>query len=198
MPAPPAVTLTPPPGLAGKHRVGILLPLSGPRSALGQGLLDAATLAIFQVADSEFVLVPFDTAGTAEGGASAATAAVEENVELVIGPVFSAAVAEAAPVLLRAGINMIALSNNSAVAEPGVYLSGLLPEAQVDRVVRYAAQRGMRRVAALLPVGPFGARVDETLRATLSELQLDDLPHDLGSDWTKGNNRHSSPCSCRL
>ena len=122
-----SLTLTPPPGVAPETRVAILLPLSGPRAALGRVVLDAAMLALFEVADGQFALRPYDTAGTADGAATAAETAVADGVKLVIGPVFSDAVRGAAPVIQAADLNMLAFSNNRDVAEPGIYLSGLLP-----------------------------------------------------------------------
>lgn len=168
----PALTLRPPPEEAGKVRVALLLPLSGQHAALGRALLDGALLALFQVADANFVLIPFDTAGTPEGATAAATAAVEERAQLAIGPVFSGEVSAATPVFARVGINMLPLSNDSTVAGPGVYLSGLLPEAQVGRVVRYAATRGVRTFGALLPDGPLGVRVRAALQNTVTALGL--------------------------
>jgi len=161
-----SITLTPPPGMAQETRVAILLPLSGPRAALGQAVLDAAMLALFEVADGDFALRPYDTAGTADGAAAAAEKAVADGVKLVIGPVFSDAVRGGAPVVQNANVNIMAFSNNRDVAEPGVYLSGLLPESQINRVIGYAARRGVRRLGVLVPSGPFGARaLDAALQA---------------------------------
>ena len=42
-------------------RVALLLPLSGANAAVGQALLDAATQAVFDVADDDFVLLVRDT-----------------------------------------------------------------------------------------------------------------------------------------
>lgn len=158
------VMLTPPKSRSAQVRVGLLLPLSGPRSSVGQTLLDAALLAVFDIADENFVLVPIDTKGSPEGAEIAAQEAVAAGVKLVIGPVFSDSVRRAAPTILDAGLNMIAFSNNRSVAQPGVFLSGLLPETQIDRVVRFASSRGLRRIGALVPPGPFGASVVKTLR----------------------------------
>lgn len=159
--APPGVELTPPLGIANRTRVALLVPLSGPRANLGQAVLDAAKLALFDVADGDFELRPYDTAATAEGAASAAERAVADGVELVIGPVFSAAVRGAAPIVRAAELNMLAFSNNRDVAEPGIYLSGLFPESQIERVIAYAAQRGAKRLGVLAPTGAFGLRVLE-------------------------------------
>ena len=58
----PDIQLTPPPGIANRTRVALLIPLSGPRANLGQAVLDAAKLALFDVADGDFELRPYDTA----------------------------------------------------------------------------------------------------------------------------------------
>ena len=163
-PAPESVQLTPPEALRNQVRVALLVPLSGAGSAVGRALLDAASLAVFDIADGNFVLVPIDTKGTAEGAAAAAEEAIAADVKLVIGPVFSEAVLAAAPPILDAGLNMLAFSNNRDVSQPGVYLSGLSPEAQIERVVSFAGNRGLRRLGALVPPGAFGARVTDALQ----------------------------------
>ena len=150
-----------------RNRVALLLPLSGPRAALGQALLDAALLAQFDVAGDDFVLMPFDTA---TGGQAAATHAIEAGAGLVVGPVFSDAVSQAARVTVQAGLDMLAFSNDSTVARPGVFLSGLLPEAQISRIVGYAVGKGFRRFAALLPAGPFGVRARAAFETALASL----------------------------
>ena len=166
VPAPEAISLTPPKDIRNGVRVGLLLPLSGPRRDVGRALLDAAMLAMFDIADSDFVLVPVDTKSTPEGAAMAAAEVLAAEVKLVIGPVFSDAVQVAAAPIQKSGLNMLVFSNDRAVAKAGVYLSGLLPETQVDRIVRYAAKRGLKRIAAILPQGPFGVRVSDALRET--------------------------------
>lgn len=169
----PGVQLTPPPGMANRTRVALLLPLSGARADLGRAVLDAAKLALFDVADGDFELRPYDTAATGEGAAKAAERAVADGVKLVIGPIFAAAVQGATPIIQNAGLNMLAFSNNRDVAEPGVYLSGLLPESQIERVIAYAAQRGVRRLGVLAPRGPFGLRVLDAARQSATAMGIE-------------------------
>lgn len=158
--------------IAGRTRVALLLPLSGRHEALGRALLDAALLAAFRYADDGLVLMPFDTSGAAARGAAAAGRALAAGADLIVGPVFADVVAAAAPPALAAGVSVLALSNDSSVARPGVYLAGLLPETQVARVVDYAARRGRTRFAALLPEGRFGERVRGALLAELARRGL--------------------------
>ncbi|MEC7488758.1 MAG: penicillin-binding protein activator [Pseudomonadota bacterium] len=148
----------------GRARVGILLPLTGPQAVWGRALLDAAMLAVFDIADGNFVLMPFDTQGTAAGAEAAAKTAARSMVQLVIGPIFSRAVTGATAALRKTGINMIAFSNDRDVAGPGVYLAGLSPETQIGRIVHYAANRGKQRLALLLPDNTFGVRALEVAK----------------------------------
>jgi ABC-type branched-subunit amino acid transport system substrate-binding protein len=83
----------------------------------------------------------------------------------VLGPVFGNAVKEVAPVAQAAGINVVSFSTDRSVAQPGVYVMGILPSLQVQRVVAYASRQGLHRVAALLPQSPYGHTVKDALDA---------------------------------
>ena len=162
------IELTPPPGIADRIPVGLLLPLSGQHEALGRSLLDAAQLALFEVAGENFVLMPRDTAGTAEGAAAAARSALESGAKLLLGPVFAASAAAVAPIARDAGVNLIAFTNDSAVAAEGAFVLGFLPSQRIERVVSYAASRGASRFAALVPRGAFGELVRDAFVAAVA------------------------------
>ncbi len=140
-------------------RIGVLLPLSGPRASTGQALLQAAQLALFDFADPRLVLLPRDTQGTSTGAARAAQEAIAAGAELILGPVFAEEVAAAANVTRAAGRNMIAFSSDRRVAGNGVFLLSFSPEQEVARMLSYANARGLTRVAALVPRTPYGERV---------------------------------------
>lgn len=151
---------------AGPATVAILLPLSGRYSGLGELMLDAAQLALFDVADEGFVLRPYDTAGTAAGATQAAQAAIEEGAAMVLGPVFNATTAAAAPAARERAVNVIAFSNDRAVAGNGVFLMGFMPEQQIERVVAFARTQGISRFAALVPETAYGTAIIEALRVS--------------------------------
>ncbi len=165
LPETPGLRLTPPPGVVPATRVAILVPLSGEHAALGGALLNAAQLALFSLAGENFALMPHDTRGTPDGAVAAARSAVEDGAHLVLGPVFAHSVAAVRPVLATAGIQVVAFSNDSAVAGGGIYIMGFTPETQIGRIASHAAGRGVRRIAAVVPEGPFGARVENALRS---------------------------------
>lgn len=166
-PEPPlAVELTPPTGSEGPVRIALLLPLSGREKALGKALLDSALIALFEIGDPRLTLLPRDTGGTPEGARAAAESVLQEGVQLILGPVFSAAVAAAAEPARERGINVIAFSTDRLVAGNGVYLLGFMPEQQVERVVEFAARSGIWQFAALAPETAYGEAVIAAFQAS--------------------------------
>ena len=72
--------------------MALLVPLSGANAELGQAMLDAAQLALFEASDDRLTLVPRDTGGTVEGAAKAARAVNGEGARLILGPLLAAEV----------------------------------------------------------------------------------------------------------
>ena len=158
---PPPLALPP-----GPVSVALLLPLTGPSADLGKALFEAAQLALFDIGNEDFVLLPRDTGGTPEGAVAAANQALIDGAQLVLGPLFSASVAAVAPLTQLAGVNVVAFSSDRSVARPGVYLMGFLPAQQVTRVVEYAIGHGLEWFTALAPSNAYG----ESMVAALTEV----------------------------
>lgn len=138
--------------------VGLLLPLSGDERELGRAMLNGAMMAVFDHAAPGLALRPYDTAGTPAGAAEAAEAALKDGARLLLGPLFSDSVAAVAPVAARAGVNVLAFTNDRAAAGRGVFILGHHLEPQIRAVVAYAGRRGIRSLAVLIPTGRFGAQ----------------------------------------
>ena len=148
-------------------RVGLILPLSagGNAGAVAQSMKNAADLALAEFGTTNVQLIVKDDRGNAAGARAAAQAAVQEGVEIILGPLFSASVAAAGPVAKQANIPMIAFSTDTNVATQGVYLLSFLPESDVDRIVSYSAQAGKRSIVALLPDNAYGSVIDAQLQS---------------------------------
>lgn len=143
-------------GAGGLTRVALLVPLSGQAEHIGQALLNAAEMALFDVADERFVLQPYDTQGTADGAQAAAALALSHGAQLILGPVFSNSVQAVAPQARAGNVNMVAFSTDPGVAGDGVYVAGFLLREQVRRLVEHARTQGLDRFAALAPDNAFG------------------------------------------
>lgn len=157
------------PGPDDEIRVGLLLPLSGPAEALGNDMLQAAQLALFDVGENRIVLLPRDTQGTPEAARLAAREVIEEGATLILGPLFSQAVRAVSPIARAADVRVLAFSNDATAASEGTYLLGFRPEEQVVRVTRFAIGRELRRIAGLAPDDAYGATALDGLRRTVIE-----------------------------
>jgi ABC-type branched-subunit amino acid transport system substrate-binding protein len=145
-------------------KIGLLLPLSGQHGRVGRALLNAAQLALFDIAGERFALVVRDTRGTPEGAREAADSAIGAGVRLILGPLFATSVAAVGPQAGAAGINVITFSNDRTIAGDGVFVMGFAPDAQIERVVGYASSQGLVRFAVLAPQTPYGNAVVDALR----------------------------------
>ena len=150
----------------GKVRVGLILPLSGAgqAAAAASSMRNAADLALAEVQNADLTILLKDDRGTPEGAREAATQAIAEGAELIIGPLFAGSVQVAGVVARQSGKPVIAFSTDSSVAAPGVYLLSFLAQAEVDRVVDHAASQGRRSFAALIPENTYGSVVEGQFR----------------------------------
>ncbi len=143
----------------GGQRVAILLPLSGARADIGQSMLQAAQLAM----EGGQPLDVKDTAGTPEGAAAAARAAVADGVGLILGPLTSAETAAVAPIARQANVAVLAFTNDPSQVQPGVWTLGITPAQQVRRLVAATTAQGKSQFAALLPDNDFGHAMGQAL-----------------------------------
>ncbi len=174
-PSPPALPPSPPvtaqpspspalPAQKTEIRAALLVPLSGSYAAWGQALSNAAQLALFEVGDSHFNLIPLDTKGSAEGAAAAMRQAVSQGADIILGPLFSPEVKAVAPLARDNGVPVLAFTTDRSVVGNGVYALGFLPSSQVNRVVGYARTQGRERFALLARSDDYGRAVAEALR----------------------------------
>jgi ABC-type branched-subunit amino acid transport system substrate-binding protein len=169
--APPTAAITPQGGSQrAPVKIALLLPLGGmgDRAAIAKSMKQAAEMALFERNDPSIQLVTKDDGGTASGAGVAADAAIKDGAEIILGPLLSPAVAGAAPAARKAGVPIMAFSNDVQVAGNGVYLLSYLAEQEVDRIVLFAASRGKRRFAALIPNGAYGNAVETAFRAAVA------------------------------
>jgi ABC-type branched-subunit amino acid transport system substrate-binding protein len=159
-----AAPVAPPPGSAigsGAVRVGLVLPLSGQGNAgvAALSMKNAAELALAEFKNPNIQLLVKDDGGTPQGAQAGAQAAIDEGAEIILGPLFAQSVRAVAQVARARNIPVIAFSTDASVAARGVYLLSFLPETDVRRIVDYAASRGKRSFAALMPDNAYGAVV---------------------------------------
>ncbi len=150
--------------------VALLAPLSGANAERGRALEAAARLALADQGSPQ--LDVFDTQSNAEGAAVAVRQALAGGAGLIIGPLTAAETAAVAGPAQGAGVPVLAFTNDTAQARPGVWTLGLTPAQQVRRFVASVAGQGKTRFAAVLPNDGFGQAMASALTDTLAEASL--------------------------
>jgi len=125
---------------------------------------NAADLALRDFKTAGITLLVKDDSGTPEGSRAAASQAISEGAELILGPLFARSVPAVAQVARGARVPMIAFSTDTSTAGPGVYLLSFLPQSDVDRIIGFAAARGKHSFAALLPNNAYGQVTEAALQ----------------------------------
>lgn len=145
-----------------RNLVAVIVPLTGGDGAVGTSIANAANLALLDSGDRSIRLTIYNSAGPG-GAAAAATRAIAEGNRLFLGPLLAEDVRAAAPVARRAGVPIVAFSNDEGVAGRGVYIMGFTPDQSIDRVVRHARAKGMARFGVMVPSGLYGQRASKAM-----------------------------------
>jgi len=161
-PVRPGPIVEPPPLVIEQNMVAVIVPLTGGDGPVGTSISNAARLALLDTGEKSIKISVYDS--TVPGGAVAATQrAIAEGNRLILGPLLAEDVRAAAPVARRAGVPIIAFSNDEGVAGNGVYIMGFTPDQSISRVVSYARSKGSSRFAALVPTGLYGQRAAQAM-----------------------------------
>lgn len=140
-------------------RVGLLVPLTGRAAKVGKEIMNAAQLALFDFAGPRYELLPYDTKSTAEGAIEAVRYAISDGVSIIIGPLLSKSAQAISPFLQAANVNALAFTNDFAAASSNVFVLGVRPEEEVERIINFAAIQGSTRFALLAPADEYGIRI---------------------------------------
>ena len=147
-----------------RHRVALLVPMSGENGAVGSAIANAATMALLDTNADNLRITTYDTA---TGARSAAARAIADGNKLILGPMLAenvpAVLAEARP----EKIPLISFSNDQGIAAPDVFVMGHIPGQAITRAADYARQNGRSNFAAIIPDGEYGKRAEAALNSAV-------------------------------
>jgi ABC-type branched-subunit amino acid transport system substrate-binding protein len=152
----------------GSVKVALILPKSagGQSGAIAEQLRNAAALALHNYTGANLQIIVKDDAGTTEGGQRAASEAIAEGAQLIIGPLLAVSARGVAGPARQAGVPVVTFTTDTSVGTRGIYLISFLPANDVERVIGFAASQGRRSIAAITPEDAFGAIAEASLRTS--------------------------------
>lgn len=158
-PAPPPAETTLPED-TGRHRVALLVPLSGQNAAVGQSIANATTMALLDTNAGNLRITTYDTA---TGASAAASRAMADGNKLVLGPLMGEDTRDIVKVTRQSAVPLISFSNDITTAARDVFVMGHIPGQSVERTVDFARAKGFTRFGAIVPNGEYGDRVGAAL-----------------------------------
>ncbi|RJY08495.1 penicillin-binding protein activator [Aurantiacibacter aquimixticola] len=144
----------------GRHRVALLVPMSGANGDVGLAIANATTMALLDTGAENLRITTYDTSG---GAGAAASRAIGDGNRLILGPLMRDNVGDVLGQARPSDVPVITFSNDTTVARNDVFVMGHVPEQSVARAVNFAIDQGARNFAVLAPRGDYGER---TLTAT--------------------------------
>ncbi|WP_379546825.1 penicillin-binding protein activator [Qipengyuania sp. DSG2-2] len=163
-PAPEPSATALPSGDTERHRVALLVPMSGGNANVGQSIANATTMAILDTNANNLRITTYDTAG---GARNAARRAINDGNMLILGPLLAENVPQVLAEARPAEVPLISFSNDSSVAGPDAFVMGHLPSQSIARSVGYARSKGARNFSILAPEGQYGRQAEASLAAAL-------------------------------
>ncbi|MBE9603407.1 penicillin-binding protein activator [Acetobacteraceae bacterium H6797] len=155
-----------------RAEITLLLPLSGPQAGIGNAILNGAQLALIEQGTPGYEFVPRDTNGTAGGATAAAREALSAGSKLMVGPLTAPEATAISPVARAGQVPVLAFTNDSTVAQPGIWVLGVTPTQQVRRVVGAAVAGGAKTIGIAGPDNAFTQRLASELRNIASSQGL--------------------------
>lgn len=129
-------------------KVALLLPSGSGDSSdnfIAQNLENAARLAIADLNGVPIDLRVYSAGADAAQGATAATKAVSEGAQIIVGPLYAESANAAGVAVAGAGINVLSFSNNATIAGGNVFVLGATFQNTANRLVSYSVRQGIDR-----------------------------------------------------
>ena len=143
-------------------KIALLLPMSGKNKSLGESLFNSATLSLFDNdQDNDIELILFDSMAAESNIKKTFKSIIDQNIKIVIGPIFSDEVEKIADDVIKNNIIMISLSNNQKLLgnvgdNAAIFVAGMVPEVKIDKIVSFALSQGKSSFAVIAPNNQYG------------------------------------------
>lgn len=136
-------------GKGGAVQVALLIPSGSGQSQdeiFGSNLENAARLAMADLSGVQIDLRVYKTGGSPAKASALAKQAVDEGAQVILGPFYSEEANAAGVAVANSGVNVLAFSNNAAIAGGNVFVLGQTFDNTARRLANYAVRSGKSKI----------------------------------------------------
>ena len=152
----------------GKIRIGLVVPLSGEYSAIGDSIIKSTRLALNKINDEKFEVVPGDTKANPIDALKASKALYDQGIKIIIGPVFN----ESTKYLDELNnVTFISLTNKIYGNPPNVISAGVNAISQLQTIDKFRNLNEIERTIILIPKSDYKKEVEQAIKTTKLKLK---------------------------
>tara|TARA_Y100001970_G_scaffold144365_1_gene177281 strand:- start:757 stop:2307 length:1551 start_codon:yes stop_codon:yes gene_type:complete len=153
-------------------KIGVLLPLTGENKEIGNLIINALELALFQAGNENIHLIIKDTEANPKKTQKIFSNLIEDNVNLFIGPLYSRSLASIESFASQENIKLFALTNNTNLAKEGVWIFGINPQQQTKTILDFLISKDKKKIGFLLPDNSYGYLLYDTVQKILERKNI--------------------------
>ncbi len=145
-------------------KVAMFLPLSGKYQYLGQSIIDAVQLALYELRADDITFQAIDV-GSDHLSAKEAMHDIDfKDIDIILGPVFKEQVKVVHKYARQENLIMITYSNDlDLINKSGVYIFDIVPYQQIKKVVAYASNNKYSNLYSVAPENKYGDLIKKIL-----------------------------------
>ena len=151
-----------------KIRIGLVVPLSGEYSNIGDSIVKSTRLALNRINDEKFELVPGDTMANPIDALKASKALYDQGIKIIIGPVFN----ESTKYLNELSeVTFISFTNKIYGNPPNVISAGVNAISQFQTIDKFRDLNEIQRTIILIPKSDYRKEVEQAIKNTKLKLK---------------------------
>ena len=151
-----------------KIRIGLVVPLSGEYSTIGDSIIKSTRLALNKINDEKFEIVPGDTKANPIDTLKASKALYDQGIKIIIGPVFN----ESTKYLDELNnVTFISLTNKIYGNPPNVISAGVNAISQLQTIDKFRNLNEIQRTIFLIPKSDYRKEVEQAIKKTKLKLK---------------------------
>ena len=152
----------------GKIRIGLVVPLSGEYSAIGDSIIKSTRLALNKINDEKFEIVPEDTKANPIDTLKASKTLKDQGIKIIIGPVFN----ESTKYLDELkDVTFISFTNKIYGNPPNVISAGVNAISQLQTIDKFRNLNDIQRSIILIPKSDYRNEIDQAIKITKLKLK---------------------------
>ena len=152
----------------GKIRIGLVVPLSGEYSAIGDSIIKSTRLALNKINDEKFEIVPGDTKANPIDALKASKKLYDQGIKIIIGPVFN----ESTKYLDELNdVTFISLTNKIYGNPPNVISAGVNAISQLQTIDKFRNLNEIQRTIFLIPKSDYRKEIEQAIKKTKLKLK---------------------------